>query len=250
MMLKPILLLLTVSLLFTSFISPPDFIAEQKKYERVREAFVDKEALIKAQLKKNGLQADDFHLLITAFKDDDVLNVFARKKTEKVYQQLITYKVCARSGRLGPKRKSGDLQVPEGFYQINRFNPTSNFYLSLGINYPNASDQIKNTAPDKGGDIFIHGSCVTIGCLPMTDDKIKEIYLYAIHARNNGQQKIPVYIFPFRMTDQNMKKYSNQYADEKALLQFWKNLKVGYDRFEKDHKELTFSISEFGEYQF
>lgn len=35
----------------------------------------------------------------------------------------------------------------------------------------------------------------------MTDDKIEEIYLYAIHAKSNGQKEIPVYLFPFKMTD-------------------------------------------------
>lgn len=86
-----------------------------------------------------------------------------------------------------------------------------------------------------GGDIFIHGDCVTIGCLPMTNDKIKEIYLLAIHARNNGQSRIPVYIFPFEMTDINMKKHT-EHPD------FWKNLKNGYDTFFANPKELTIKV--------
>ncbi len=53
-----------------------------------------------------------------------------------------TYKVCALAGTLGPKRMEGDYQVPEGFYYINEFNPQSNYYLSLGINYPNESDKV------------------------------------------------------------------------------------------------------------
>ncbi len=249
-MLNNILSILTVLFILTSFSSPQDFIAEQKRYERVREAFHEKEETIQAQLKKSGLEKGNFHLLIVAYKDDDALELFAKKKSETAYRKLISYEVCARSGQLGPKRKSGDLQVPEGFYYINRFNPTSNFYLSLGLNYPNASDKIKSDAQHPGGDIFIHGACVTIGCLPMTDDKIKEIYLYAIHACNNGQQKIPVYVFPFRMTDQNMEKYIDKYGGEKSLLKFWKNLKLGYDQFEKHHKELTFVINKYGDYEF
>jgi len=43
------------------------------------------------------------------------------------------------SGKLGPKRQQGDMQIPEGFYHISGFNPASNFYLSLRINYPNPS---------------------------------------------------------------------------------------------------------------
>jgi len=249
-MLKNILSTLTVLFLLTSFSSPPDFIAEQKKYERVREAFHSKKETIKEYLNKNGLQEDNFHMLIVAYKEDDVLEIFTKKKSETVYKKLIAYRICERSGTLGPKRKSGDNQVPEGFYHIDRFNPNSSFYLSLGLNYPNASDKIKSDTEHPGGDIFIHGSCVTIGCLPMTDDKIKEIYLYAIHARNNGQLKIPVYVFPFRMTEENMKKYSAEYSNDKRLLKFWKNIKSGYEEFEREYKEVSYTVSKEGEYAF
>src|SRR5690606_7945323 len=137
----------------------------------------------------------------------------------------ISYPICARSGILGPKEKQGDGQVPEGFYYINRFNPVSNFHLSLGINYPNEADSRRNPKGNLGGDIFIHGSCVTIGCLPLTDNLIKEVYLLSIHAYANGQTKIPVYIFPFRMTDDQMMTYISQYSDNPSLVNFWKNLK-------------------------
>jgi murein L,D-transpeptidase YafK len=151
---------------------------------------------------------------------------------------------------LGPKREEGDYQVPEGFYYIDRFNPASSYYLSLGINYPNLSDRRKSTATNPGGDIFIHGSCVTIGCIPMTDDKIKEIYLYAINAKNNGQNKIQVYIFPFRMTDQNFNRFRKEYSNNTGLIDFWTNLKTGYDKFEKYKKELDISVNDAGDYVF
>ena len=106
-----------------------------------------------------------------------------------------------------PKSGKRNCQIPEDFYYINRFNSTSNLYLLLGINYPNLSDKSKSNATNLGGAIFIHGSCVTIGCLPMTDDKIKEIYLYAINAKNNGQDRIPVYIFPSRITKDKFDEY-------------------------------------------
>ncbi len=61
----------------------------------------------------------------------------------------------------------------------------------------------------------------------MTDDYIKEIYLLAVHARNNGQIRIPVYIFPFRMTDQNMAAYKARYSGNKELISFWDNLMGG-----------------------
>lgn len=99
------------------------------------------------------------------------MDIYAKKREDSTYKKLITYKICAKSGHLGPKRRQGDRQVPEGFYHINHFNPNSNYHLSLMINYPNASDKIKSQAPNPGGNICIHGSCVTIGCLPMTRSK-------------------------------------------------------------------------------
>ena len=150
-----------------------DFLSQQKKYARVRTAAAEKEAGITENLYKNGLATDNIHILIVAYKAERQLEIYAKKKNETIYQLIALYDVCSSSGGLGPKRKQGDGQVPEGFYTIDRFNPTSNFYLSLGINYPNQSDRKKSNASNLGGDIFIHGSCVTIGCLPMTDNKIK-----------------------------------------------------------------------------
>lgn len=107
-----------------------------------------------------------------------------------LFRLIKDYQICSLSGELGPKRQQGDLQVPEGFYWIDRFNPASNFYLSLGINYPNQFDRILGKSGELGGDIFIHGGCVTIGCIPITDDKIKELYLIAVEAKSNGQDGV------------------------------------------------------------
>ena len=95
-----------------------------------------------------------------------------------------------------------------------------------------------------------YGSCVTIGCLPMTDDKIKEIYLYAVFARNNGQNNIPVYIFPFRMTDNNFQTYKKRYSKNQELIDFWANLKIGYDKFLSEKKLLNETVDKSGDYQF
>jgi murein L,D-transpeptidase YafK len=220
-----------------------DFLSQQKNYSRVRTAIAEKEK----SLQKNGLTADSAHILIVAYKAEKQLELYAKKKADAVYRLVAVYDICASSGKLGPKRKKGDRQVPEGFYRIDRFNPSSNFYLSLGIDYPNLSDRKKSTFPHLGGDIFIHGSCVTIGCLPMTDDKIKEIYLSAVYARNNGQRTIPVYIFPFRMDDGTFDKYIKDYP---RLIDFWTNLKTGYELFQKEKKPLRVSVDKDGNYLF
>ncbi len=227
-----------------------DFLTGQKKYEKVRTAFREKEMIVGQRLSENNLEKNNLNILIAVYKETDEFEVFAKKKTESEYRLLSSYHICSRSGQPGPKRKQGDGQVPEGFYKIVQFNPVSNFYLSLGLNYPNQADRKKTTAADPGGNIFIHGSCVTIGCLPMTDDKIKEIYVYAVLAKNNGQSDIPVYIFPFRMTDQNFSSYKEKYNNNKELIDFWTNLKSGYDRFSTEKEALKITVDANGDYRF
>jgi len=247
---KFIIFILTIICCNNSVFAQQNFLSEQKKYVRVRTAISEKERNVAENLRKNGLTSDNVHILIVAYKAEKKLEIYAKKKSETIYKLIAVYDVCASSGGLGPKRVQGDGQVPEGFYKIDRFNPNSNFYLSLGINYPNQSDKKKSNATNPGGDVFIHGSCVTIGCLPMTDDKIKEIYLYAIFARNNGQDNIPVYIFPFRMTDNNFQTYKNRYAQNQGLIDFWTNLKRGYDKFILERKSLNETVDKSGNYIF
>ena len=230
------------------FIFRGDFLSRQLKYERVKDAFENKKNIILQNLNNSNIKS--INIIIVAYKSESILEIYAKSKQDSIYQKIISYPICSRSGKLGPKRQSGDNQVPEGFYYIDRFNPRSKFFLSLGIDYPNNSDKIKSKAQDLGGDIFIHGSCKTEGCIPMTDDKIKEIYMYAVFARNNGQTKIPVYIFPFRMNSPNWENYKRKYLNNKELFKFWENLRIGYIKFEKNKRELGVTIDINGEYKF
>lgn len=235
---------------FYFFTMQTDFLSDQKRYKRVRHAIEKKGSKVKAHLLSKHLNAENLNILFVSYKKEQELEIYAKTKQEDEYSKIATYDICRASGKLGPKRKQGDYQVPEGFYFIDRFNPASNFYLSLGLNYPNKSDKIKSTAKDPGGDIFIHGSCVTVGCMPMTDDKIMEIYLYAVYAKNNGQKEIPVYSFPFKMNDANFKAYSKVYKNNIELLNFWSELKIGYDSFMECKTELKVKIDQKGKYIF
>ncbi|MEX1189469.1 MAG: L,D-transpeptidase family protein [Bacteroidia bacterium] len=237
-------------LAMTLFAFQSSFLSEQLKFQRVRKASEEKKPQLESTLKNKGLKLSDFQMMLIAYKESDELELYVKSKNDKAYSKLKAYKICAKSGTLGPKNKKGDAQVPEGFYHIDRFNASSNFYLSLGLNYPNAADRKRSKAANLGGDIFIHGNCVTIGCMPMTDDKIKEIYLCAVHAKNNGQKNIPVYVFPFNMKEQNMLFYKEKFKNNKELIQFWENLKKGYDAFQADKQELKFLVGGSGEYVF
>ena len=228
-----------------------DFKTEQLTYSRVRTAYDEKRDYIEAFLKENGYDGFDNELFIRIFKEDEEVEVWLRPvattASEKEFKLLVTYDICRLSGTLGPKRLQGDEQIPEGFYHIDRFNPSGNFYLSLGLNYPNASDKILGEQGNLGGDIFIHGSCVTIGCVPITDALIKELYVLAIEARTTGQSKIPVHIFPTRLTEANLTTLAaKNYSD--ALLNFWRNLKPGYDYFEKNHVLPDIGVDNNGAY--
>jgi murein L,D-transpeptidase YafK len=227
-----------------------DFLTQQKQYARVRGALLRRANSLDHRLAAHGLKNTSLNILIVAYKSEAVLDIYAKGPDKASYGKLASYPICAASGKLGPKRRRGDGQVPEGFYRIDRFNPASNFHLSLGIDYPNSADRLKTHAADLGGDIFIHGSCVTVGCLPMTDAVIEEIYLYAVYARNSGQKTIPVYIFPFRMTQENMEKYEAIYRRQPEVLDFWQNIKKGYDKFIDNGISLTVNVIKNGDYGF
>jgi murein L,D-transpeptidase YafK len=204
----------------------------QLQNSRVQDAYDEKEKIVKNYFKDEQLFFEDFKLFIRAFKEEGELEVWIQPQGKVTYQLLHTYAICASSGVVGPKRKEGDSQVPEGVYYIQHFNPLSNFYLSLGINYPNASDKILSSATNPGSNIYIHGNCVTIGCIPLTDDKIKELYVLAVEARNNGQLKIPVHIFPCRLISGAIESLGLKYSPDLTTINFWKNLKTLYVDFE------------------
>ena len=107
-----------------------------------------------------------------------------------------SYLIRATSGRLGPKLRQGDRQVPEGVYRISALNPNSRYHLSMRLDYPNDFDRARaaeDGRTDLGGDIMIHGSRVSIGCLPVGDDAIEE--LFALAARV-GFRNVRVVVSP------------------------------------------------------
>ena len=82
----------------------------------------------------------------------------------------------------------------------------------------------------------------------MTDDGIKELYTVCLNAKLNGQEYIPVHIFPTRMNKNGMNYLKNTFPKDMAKQQFWADLKTGYDYFEKYHKLLPVMYSPDGKY--
>ena len=222
---------------------------EQSKFPRVRVAAKEKDDVLRTLLTSHHLSYPPKAILLRAFKKEGTLELWVENSTA-TYTLVKNYSICATSGILGPKRRFGDEQVPEGFYYLDWFNPQSNFFLSLHVSYPNASDRILKTLPNAGGDIFLHGNCVTIGCIPITDDGIKEIYWLAVLARNSGQMHIPIEIFPARLTSNGLDQLAATHRGESQLLSFWMNLKEGFDSFERSHKPPIVQVDRGGRYVF
>lgn len=227
-----------------------NFIDYQKSFPRISDVASRKEDTLMKQFREKGLTWPAKYLYLRSFKYDSQLEVWVKSERSEKFKLFKTYKVCALSGSLGPKRMQGDYQVPEGFYYINEFNPRSVYYLSLGLNYPNASDRIQGDSLQPGGDIYIHGSCVTTGCIPITNQQIEELYILAAHAKNLGQDFIPVHIFPVQFKNPKsvgyLNKYVKDYPEYNTLLD---ELKLAYTYFDRTHELPLVMIDRKGDYK-
>jgi len=219
--------------------------SSQLKFSRVKKAYETKYGDLKSEIVKAGYDLNYFEVYLRVFKQEKQLQVWMKGKSDTKFKLFKSYAICANSGELGPKRQEGDGQVPEGFYEIESFNPASSYHLSMKVNYPNASDRIKAKGRT-GGDIMIHGECVTIGCVPIENDPIEELYILCLEAKDR-KNKLRVDMFPCKLTDENMKSLEKNYSADKY--NFWKSIKPGFDHFEKTGTIPKFSIDKAGNYQ-
>lgn len=223
----------------------PSFLKQQLKYGRVAAAYKEKWPAISKNLKAKGIDSANYKILVRIFKQEQVLEVWLKSKQSPTYVHYGNYDICRSSGELGPKRTEGDYQVPEGFYTVNFFNAFSDYHLGMQVDYPNQSDRILGKKP-YGGQIMIHGNCVTIGCIPITDDKIRELYLLCLFSKGAGNP-VQVESYPFKLSEANLKAASEKF--DKKLLDFWNNLKLVYDYFEKSRKMPALGVDKSGLYK-
>ncbi len=225
------------------------FREDQQQFPRVRDARENTRQSRADLFRDAGLRYPPNEIFIRIFKHERTLELWARDSSAAMFKLLRLYNFTSYSGHLGPKRRQGDRQIPEGVYFVDRFNPKSKYHLSLGINYPNKWDRKRSPYKNPGGDIFIHGSEVTIGCVPIGNDKIEELYVIAVDARDAGQSKIPVHIFPCRLSeayaDELLRKNSNPH---KPFAEFWETLRPIYDYFEQTHLVPIIVAGDDGEY--
>ena len=227
------------------------FVDFQRTLPRPGDALKRKEDTLRRQFALKKLDWPAKYMYIRSFKYDGQLEVWVKNERKEAFKLFKTYKVCAMAGTLGPKRMQGDYQVPEGFYYINEFNPYSNYYLSLGLNYPNPSDKVLSDSLRPGGDIYIHGSCVTVGCIPLTDQQIDELYILAAYAKNGGQDFIPVHIYPIRYNNKRSVDYLQTLTrTDKSLKVFADKLQLVYDHFEATKQLPVIMTNTNGDYVF
>jgi murein L,D-transpeptidase YafK len=169
-------------------------------------------------------------ILARIFKEEAELEIW-KKNRDGQFVLLKTFPICRWSGDLGPKKKEGDRQAPEGFYTITpgQMNPNSNYYLAFNTGFPNTYDRAMGYT---GSELMVHGDCSSRGCYAMTDEQIQEIYALARESFFGGQKSFQLQAYPFHMTALNMAKHRNN-----PNFAFWKMLKEGYDHFDATHQE-------------
>ena len=199
-------------------------------------------SVLRTEMVMKGMSMDN-PMLLRAFKTEMKLELWVKNSYSDKYDLFKTYNICKKSGKLGPKLKEGDKQTPEGFYDVtyDRLNPNSQYFLSFDIGFPNAYDRLHGRT---GSLLMIHGNCVSVGCLAMTDAQIAEIYLIIEQNFKYGYKSIPVHIYPFRMTEENL-----AFRKNSPWQPFWQNLKQGYDHFEK-YREPAHVTARNGRYYF
>ncbi len=133
-------------------------------------------------------------LALLGFKAEKRLELWA--ETDASWTRIRSYPILAASGVVGPKLREGDHQVPEGIYRLNFLNPNSRFHLSMQINYPNDYDRRQAAQEQRtnlGGEIFIHGKAVSVGCLAIGDEAIEELFVLVATI---GMDKVTVILAP------------------------------------------------------
>jgi murein L,D-transpeptidase YafK len=192
------------------------------------------EPKIRRYAKAAGVQFPPRQILLRVFKDEKKMEVWGGNSVSSPLKRLVSYSILAASGGLGPKRRAGDFQVPEGWYSVSQFNPNSSYHLSLKLDYPNSADRFLATSKDPGNDIYIHGNHVSAGCLAMGDQAIEEIYTMA----RMSKSKVVVFILPSRRLVES----SQEFAD------LWGQLAAINASFERNHRVPKVSIDWKGRY--
>ena len=181
---------------------------------------------LQSLLKNKKLSLPFDKITLIALKDERVLELWVKNNQKFIYFK--SYPFTAFSGELGVKLKEGDKQIPEGIYKVEYLNPNSSYHLSIKINYPNEFDRVKAKEENRknlGGDIFIHGKSSTVGCIPIGDKAIEELF-YIVSKTNKKNIKVIISPYDMRIKKINLKNstinwYDNLLKNIKTQISFF-----------------------------
>ena len=215
----------------------------QSGKERDRAAVERRSAVVKKLFADAGVAFPATEIYFRAFKEESRLEVWANDAEGAAMKPIATYGICKMSGDVGPKRHEGDEQVPEGFYELSFLKNDSSYHLAMHVSYPNAFDK-KQAKGSPGGAIMMHGNCVSIGCIAMSDERIEELWTM-VRPIYDKKHKVALHIFPSRDIDALVS--DDRYVKHRD---FWKLLAKSMHGFDSDHKEPKVGFDKDGSYVF
>jgi murein L,D-transpeptidase YafK len=240
----------TVSLADWNYLPAKAFKKQQLSFENVQKTYDSNFKQVQQLLSFKGIHSFDLDFYLRAFKEESILELWVKPKDKTEYVLISSYHFFQGISLLGPKQRQGDHQVPEGVYAIDYFNPQSLFNISLCLNYPNAADAIRNAREqDMGNAICIHGNEASVGCLAITDLRIPNVYILGVEAIDKGQKKIPIHIFPARLTNEKLAELENRYVGNTDFIDLWRSLQPLYTYFEKEQQLLRVTTTSKGFYE-
>lgn len=202
----------------------------QQRFARVAAARQSQGRTVDRLFRKAGVSYPA-PLFVRAFKEEGELELWGASARSAPFTKIATWPFTGYSGELGPKRRRGDRQIPEGFYLLDGFNGASRYHLSIHISYPNASDRLRGDRRHPGSNIFIHGDERTDGCIPIGDRAIELLYIAVLDSQNAGHAT-PVHIFPCRFDTPSCVRLLRTTARKgSGLATFWSNLEEGFWHF-------------------
>ena len=201
-----------------------------------------------AALQAHHLPFTGLELFFQAFKKEAQVRVFARRagrntpfvllKVFPITGSPFTYPAGGDPDRAGPKTIEGDFRVPEGCYGLVWQNQWSDFYLGYLLSYPHEGDRIRRdfwrAGPRSGGAIVLHGEAATIGCIPVGNAAIEEIFLLLNKNGRADRGYARIHIFPCRFDVPENQRILDYYARARPeLAPFWECLRLVYQHFEE-----------------
>ncbi len=183
-------------------------------------------------IKQKGLKYDQLDILLIAYKNDLLLQIWIKgKNSNSKFLPLTSFKITDSSVAIpGPKSEYGDRLAPEGYYTLEYY-PSfrwSDFYLAFRVSYPNEADLIRRRywgiSNKSGGDINIHGNCISIGCIPIGNPDMEELFFLIRTNQKNGSN-INVLLLPFDFKKIGLHDLKEDaYNGNRKLYAFWQSL--------------------------